>query len=167
MDNWLHYAFLRHPMTNCIAWFVTPNTIPHITSQIPVMLRYGKNVQLEFFELESWSSDDYVHFFTQLGKMLIAQYRAYGPSVLHRFGLAYPEQCTGQLDTVDVTGKCYRCRYLSPERMIHSSLTRYYAKTQESQMCEAARDILARRPAQQAMAACYASFLQNLAQLLE
>lgn len=166
LANWVNYSLLRHPMVGCVQWFVTPKTIPRMKSELSMLLRYGKRIQLEFFELESWSSDDYTDFFAQLGKLIIEEYRFSGPLVLHQFGLEYQEQCSKQVDTIDVTGKCYRCRYLSPERMIHSTLLRYYSKDQESGMCDAAGEILVRRPIQQKFAEHYSFFLQNINDLL-
>ena len=166
-ENWMHYPLLRHPMVECVQWFVAPSTIPQMYSELSVLLRYGKKIQLEFFALESWSSDDYAAFFSQLGKLIIAEYYSRGPHVLRQFGLDYPEHCHRQLETVDVTGDCYRCRYLSPERMIYSTLTRYYSKKQESKTCDAAKEVLARRTACKVLSAYYTEFLQKLSQLLD
>jgi len=165
-ENWIRFPLLRHPMVECVQWFVTPSTIPQMYSELSALLCYGKKIQLEFFALESWSSNDYAAFFAQLGKLIIAEYYSRGPQVLRRFGLDHPEQCQRQLETVDVSGNCYRCRYLSPERMIYSTLTRYYTQAQGSDTCDAAGDILTRRPAYKLLSAYYAVFLQNLTQLL-
>jgi len=166
LDNWMNYSLLRHPMVGCIQWFVTPKTIPRMNSELSMLLRYRKRIQLEFFALELWSSDDYADFFSQLGKLIITEYHSIGPLALRQFGWNYPNKCSQQLDTIDVTGKCYHCRYLSPERMIHSTLSRYYSKVHEFEICDAAGEILIRRPVQQVFAERYSFFLQNLENLL-
>lgn len=165
-ENWIHFPLLRHPIVECIQWFATPSAIPQMFSELSALLRYSKKIQLEFFALESWSANDYAAFFSQLGKLIIGEYYSSGPQVLYQFGLDYPSQCQQQLETIDVTENCYRCRYLSPERMIHSTLTRYYARTQKSEICDAAREILVRKPTSQTLSAYYTVFLQKLTQLL-
>ena len=152
-------------MVSAVQWFVTRKSIEHLYDELSMILNYGKQIQLEFPDLDSWSPQDYEHFFSELMPLAIEQFYTSGKILFQTF----PEGCGShdnkRIDTVDVSGKCYACHYLSPERMVQSTLSKYYAEEHSETLCPAASDMAKRRPKQEQLAAYAEKFLKTLAGL--
>ena len=119
---WSEMKFLRHPSIFAVDWCLTKEKLSHMKEELKSLLRNGKQVRIEYLDLESWTGENISAYIHQITMVCIWYFKTYNRIWLPAYGGGHmSEKCKNVIMT-DVDGRSYPCRYLSPERMIYSAL---------------------------------------------
>lgn len=119
LNDWRQFGILRHPATSDVDWCLTKDRIYGIGSELSLLLDAGKNVHVEFLDVEQWSSEDLKKYIHEMTKIVLAykekaQIRLNPPSCY-----CGTDKCLGY---IELDGRTRPCRHLSTERWIYSTL---------------------------------------------
>lgn len=145
-ERWENSSILRSGLVDTVFWCLDRESLEHFREETKLIMDAGKRVCVEYTDIDSWKDETMKKYLLELCAVF--------PTVKQRrefLGTFY--SCAADrhnmIDAVDTDGRRYHCRYLSPERMIYSSLKHLdYQALIEDGVCPAGKSILMRRKKQ-------------------